>query len=458
MSRKDKIKLGLFVREDGHHVAAWRHPDANGRVMDFGHYRRIAQIAERGKFDFLFLADHPSVPTRGGIAHRSGDVVKFEPLTLLTALAGQTRSIGLVGSASTTFNEPYHLARLFSSLDHLSGGRAGWNVVTSVSTAEANNFSFDELMPHHLRYKRAAEAFDVVTALWDGWEDDAFVIDKASGQYYDPAKVHPTNHKGEHFSVTGPLNVARPLSGYPVIVQAGSSDDGKAFAAKVAEVVFTAQSTFDLAATFYAELKAKAREAGRNEDSIKIMPGAFVLVASTRQEAQDRFDELQGLMEERIGLSMLSMLLGGVDLSKEDPDGPLPEIPESNGRKARSIHLASYAKENNLTIRQLYLSLAASRSHLSIVGTAEDVADQFEHWFIGRAADGFNILPATFPKGLSDFVDLVVPELQRRGLFRKEYEGNDLRTNLGLARPANQFAKEKEQTGSVTKNEVKESA
>lgn len=441
MPREDKLKLGLFIREDGHHIAAWRHSQANAQVMDLGHYVRIAQAAERGKFDFVFLADHPSVSNRGEVSSRSGNVVKFEPLTLLTALAGQTRTIGLVGSASTTFNEPYHIARLFASLDHISSGRAGWNVVTSVSNVEANNFSFDELMPHHLRYRRAAEAFDVVTKLWDSWEDDAFLLDKQAGRYYDPNKLHSPAHKGEYFSVAGALNVARPPSGYPVIVQAGSSEDGKSFAARVAEVIFTAQSSFDLATAFYADVKSRAQAENRDPDAVKIMPGLFVLAAPTRQEAQDRYDELQGLMEEQTGLTMLSMLLGGFDLSGHDLDGPLPDIPEANGRKARSIHLARYAKENNLTIRQLYLSLAASRTHLSVIGTARDIADEMEHWFQGRAADGFNVLPATFPQGLEDFVNLVVPELQRRNIFRNDYEGADLRTNLGLKRPPNQFSR-----------------
>lgn len=427
----------------GHHVAAWRHPDARADGgLNFQHFRQIAQTAERGKFDMIFFADGVAVRDRGGTEALSRSAVAhFEPLTLLSALSVVTERIGLTATVSTTYNEPYHLARKFASLDHLSGGRAGWNLVTSATEVEAKNFNREQHMEHTLRYERAREFVDVATALWDSWEDDAFLRDKESGVYFDPDKLHIPNHRGKHFSVRGPLNVARPLQGYPVIIQAGSSDDGQELAAQTAEVIFTAQQTLAEAQAFYSSVKGKLAKYGRSPDHLKIMPGVFPVIGKTEQEAKDKYEQLQELIHPTIGLGLLSNLLSGVDLSSYPLDGPLPDLPETNLAKSRQKLLIDLAQRENLTIRQLYLRIAGARGHRQILGTPEQIADQLEDWFVNGGADGFNIMPPWLPGGLDEFVDLVIPELQRRGLFRTEYEGRTLRENLGLPRPVNQFSK-----------------
>ncbi len=443
MSTKKQLRLGAFLPGTGHHVAAWRHPNAQADGgLNFQHYRQLAQTAERGKFDMIFLADGVAVRQRGEgkEALSRTSVVHFEPLTLLSALSAVTEHIGLTATVSTTYNEPYHLARKFASLDYLSGGRAGWNLVTSASEAEAKNFNREKHMEHTLRYERAQEFVDVVKALWDSWEDDAFLRDKESGVYFDPDKLHIPNHKGEHFSVRGPLNVARPPQGYPVIIQAGSSEDGKNLAAKTAEVIFTAQQTLQEAQAFYTDVKGRLVKYGRSPDSLKIMPGVFPVIGKTEQEAADKFAQLQELIDPQVGLGLLSTMIGGFDLSGYPVDGPLPDLPETNGGKSRQKLLTELAHRENLTIRQLYLSIAGARGHKQIFGTPEQIADFLEDWFVNGGADGFNIMPPYLPGGLDDFVNLVIPELQRRGLFRTEYEGRTLRENLGLPRPVNQFA------------------
>jgi FMN-dependent oxidoreductase (nitrilotriacetate monooxygenase family) len=428
----------------GHHVAAWRHPDAwaeNG--LSFAHYRQLAQTAEQAKFDMVFLAD--GVAVRRGNSNletlsRSGQTVHFEPLTLLSALSAVTEHVGLVATASTTYNEPYHIARKFASLDYLSGGRAGWNVVTSATEAEAHNFSREHHMDHELRYERAREFVQITKGLWDSWDDDAFIRDKASGVYVDPDKLHVLNHKGDHFSVRGPLNVARPVQGYPVIIQAGASDTGQDFAASTAEVIFTAQQTLADAQAFYAGLKGQLAKYGRSHESLKIMPGVFPVIGRTQEEAQEKYDQLQGLIHPTIGLELLSGLIGGFDLSGYLLDGPLPDLPETNLQKSRLQLVSNLAKREQLTIRQLYEAIAGARGHRTIWGTPEYIADQLEEWFVNDAADGFNIMPPYLPNGLNEFVELVVPILQRRGLFRTQYEGPTLRDNLGLPRPVNQYS------------------
>lgn len=443
MSTKKQLKLGAFLPGTGHHVAAWRHPDAQADGgLNFQHYRQLAQTAERGKFDMIFLADGVAVRERGTgkEALSRTSVVHFEPLTLLSALSVVTEHIGLTATVSTTYNEPYHLARKFASLDHLSGGRAGWNLVTSATEAEAKNFSKEKHMEHTLRYERAKEFVDVVTALWDSWEDDAFLRDKESGIYFDPNKLHIPNHKGEHFSVRGPLNVARPIQGYPVIIQAGSSEDGKNLAAQTAEVIFTAQQTLAEAQAFYTDVKGRLAKYGRSPDSLKIMPGVFPIIGKTEQEAVDKFAQLQELIDSAVGLGLLSTMIGGFDLSAYPLDGPLPDLPETNGGKSRQKLLSDLAQRENLTIRQLYLSIAGARGHKQLLGTPEQIADFLEDWFVNGGADGFNIMPPYLPGSLDDFVNLVIPELQRRGLFRNEYEGRTLRENLGLPHPVNKFA------------------
>lgn len=443
MSAKKQLKLGAFLMSSGHHVAAWRHPDAPADGgLNFQHYRRLAETAERGKFDMIFFADGVAVRERGKgtQAWSRSAVVHFEPLTLLSALSVVTEHIGLAATVSTTYNEPFHLARKFASLDYLSGGRAGWNLVTSATVAEAKNFSREKHMDHTLRYERAKEFVDVVTALWDSWEDDAFLRDKESGIYFDPDKLHIPNHKGKHFSVRGPLNVARPPQGYPVIIQAGSSEDGQNLAAQTAEVVFTAQQTLTEAQAFYSGLKGKLAQYGRSPDHLKIMPGVFPVIGKTEQEAKDKYEQIQALIHPQVGLGLLSGLVGGVDLSGYPLDGPVPDLPDTDLAKSRLKLLTDLAKRENLTIRQLYLAIAGARGHRTILGTPEQIADQLEDWFVNGGADGFNIMPPYLPGGLEEFVDLVIPELQRRGLFRTEYEGRTLRENLGLPRPANQFS------------------
>ncbi|MDZ8025780.1 MAG: LLM class flavin-dependent oxidoreductase [Nostoc sp. SerVER01] len=446
MSQKKQIKLGAFLPGSGHHVAAWRHPNSQADGgLNFQHYKRLAQTAERGKFDMLFLADGLAVWDQGKgreAFSRSGQFsVHFEPLTLLSALSVVTEHIGLVATASTTYDEPFHLARKFASLDYLSGGRAGWNVVTSSAEAAAKNFSREEHLEHSLRYERAREFLEVTSKLWDSWEDDAFLRDKESGIYFDPDKLHIPNHKGKHFSVRGPLNVARPIQGHPVIVQAGSSEAGQDLAAQTAEAIFTAQQTLAEAQNFYSSVKGRLSKYGRSPDHLKIMPGVFPVIGRTEEEAKEKYEQLQELIHPSVGLGLLSGLIGGHDLSKYPLDGPLPDLPDTNGGKSRLQLITDLARRENLTIRQLYLWIAGARGHRTILGTPEQIADQLEDWFVNDGADGFNIMPPWLPGGLDEFVDLVIPELQRRGLFRTQYEGRTLRENLGLPRPVNQFSK-----------------
>lgn len=440
-----QLKLGAFLPAPGHHVAAWRHPNARPEGgLDFNYYTTLVQTAERGKFDMIFLSDGVGIRTHYSDKDelsRWGRVVQFEPLTLLSALAVVTKNIGLTATASTTYNEPFHIARKFASLDYLSGGRSGWNIVTSVTDAEAKNFNLDKQPDHATRYQRAREFMDVVTGLWDSWEDDAFLFDKKSGRYFDPNKLHILNHKGNYFSVQGPLNVARPLQGYPVLVQAGSSDDGQDFAACWAEVMFTAHQTLEQAQTFYRSIKNQINKYGRAADQVKIMPGIFPVVGRTQQEAEDKYATLQALVDPRVGLGLLTGLLGDVDISKFPLDGPLPKLPETQGSTSRQQLIYEQAQRQGLTIRQLYLSVAGGRGHRFILGTPQHIADELENWFMHEGADGFNIMPPYLPDGLNDFVDLVIPELQRRGLFRKEYEGQTLRENLGLTRPSHTYKK-----------------
>ncbi|QRX83291.1 LLM class flavin-dependent oxidoreductase [Glaciimonas sp. PAMC28666] len=441
------MKLGAFLQATGHHVAGWRHPDAEANAgRSIAHYRQIAQTAERAKFDALFLADGVAIRAHDtDTLYRTARGATFEPLTLLSALSAVTERIGLVATVSTTYNEPFHVARKFASLDHLSDGRAGWNVVTSWSDAEARNFNLDKHPEHGARYERAEEFVDVVKGLWDSWEDDAFTLDKASGTHFDPTKLHTLNHHGRHFSVRGPLNVARPIQGHPVIVQAGSSERGQELAARTAEVIFTAQQSLEDAQKFYAGLKGKLAKYGRDPSRLKIMPGVFPVVGRTEAEAQEKHEQLQSLIDPSVGLAMLSHHLGGIDLTGYPLDGPIPhDLQEPNGTKSRFQLVSGIALKENLTLRQLSLRVATARGHWSIYGTPESIVDRLEDWFLHGAADGFNIMPPTLPGGLDDFVALVLPELRRRGLFRTEYEGRTLRDHLGLARPPHQRKRQEE--------------
>ncbi|MBN3724552.1 LLM class flavin-dependent oxidoreductase [Burkholderia sp. Ac-20379] len=437
--RTGRLSLGAFLYPTGHHIAAWRHPDTQADAgVDFRHYVKLAQTAEAAKFDLVFLAD--GVGTRGDdveflsrTAHSYN--AQFEPLTLLSALAAVTERIGLVGTASTSFNEPYHVARKFASLDHISGGRAGWNLVTSSNRHEAENFNRDEHIAHADRYDRAEEFADVVRGLWDSWDDDAFVRDKASGRFFDPAKRHVLKHRGKFFQVRGPLNVARAPQGHPVVVQAGSSEAGRRLAARTAEVIFTAQQTLDDAVAFYADVKGRMAEWGRDPDELKIMPGVFPVVGRDESEAHEKFEALQQLIDPVVGLALVSGLTGGFDLSAYPFDGPIPELPETNASKSRQTLTLDLARRENLTIRQLALRVAGARGHWQVIGSPKQIADALEERFVNHGADGFNVMAPTLPGGLEDFVSLVLPELRRRGLFRDEYEGKTLRQHLGLARP-----------------------
>lgn len=440
---KKQLKLGAFLMIPGHHVAAWRYPNVEANhVLNFEFVKQQAQIAERGKFDMVFLADGVSAGYRTS-SFEQQSTVYFEPFTLLSSLAAVTSKIGLVGTVSTTYNEPFNVARKFASLDHISNGRAAWNVVTSTGKEAANNFGYKEELIHANRYERAEEFVDVAKKLWDSWEDDAIVYDKEYAQYVDKERVHEINHEGKWFNVTGPLNIARPVQGYPVIVQAGSSDAGRELAARTAEVIFTAWQTLEEAQDFYRDVKSRMKKYGRNPDELKIMPGVYPIVGKTIEEAEEKRKRLLDLIPESLGVSRLSQQLG-VDLSGYPVDGPLPELPdvsEINGNKSRFQLVKDLADREQLTIRQLYQRIAGARGHREILGTPEQIADQLQEWFENKAADGFNVMPPTFPDGLTDFVELVIPELQSRGIFRTEYEGSTLREHLGLTRPVNQFAK-----------------
>ncbi|MCB8878016.1 LLM class flavin-dependent oxidoreductase [Acidisoma silvae] len=438
---KRQIKLGAFLHETGHHVAAWRLPEAQADGgANFAHYVELARIAERGRFDMLFLADSVGIwHGHEEALNRTARVAHFEPLTLLSALAAVTSHIGFVATATTTYNEPYHVARKFASLDLISGGRAGWNLVTSSNAQEAFNFSRDAHLAHADRYVRAREFARVVQGLWDSWDDDAFVRDKESGIFFKSEGLHVLNHVGPAFQVRGPLNVPRSPQGQPVLVQAGSSEAGRGLAAATAEAIFTAHQTLAEAQAFYSDVKAKAVANGRHPDDVKIMPGIFPVIGETKLEAEEKFERLQDLVHPDVGLSLLSSMIG-LDLRGQDVDGPLPPIPESETGKSRARLLSDLAERESLSIRQLYQHIAGARGHKQIVGTPAEIADHLEEWFIQGAADGFNVMPPHLPGGLVEFVDLVIPELQRRGLFRREYEGKTLRENLGLSRPENRFA------------------
>lgn len=444
MARKGQIKLGLSIRRLGYHVAAWRHPEVDpGRAECFPRFVETVQAAERAKFDMVFLADGLAVRANdnpAGSLARSSENVELEPLTLLSALAPMTRHIGLVATSSTTYNEPYHVARRYASLDHISGGRAGWNVVTSWSEQEALNFSREKHLEHATRYDRAKEFVEVVTGLWDSWESDAFVHDKQGGAFYDPAKLHVLNHRGPHFQVRGPLTSSRTPQGRPVIVQAGASEQGREISAAHADLVYT--NEYDLAAAkgYFRDIKDRLPRYGREDGDLKITPGIQPIVAATRQEARDKVQQLQELIDPLTGMASLYGLLG--DLSGYDVDAPLPDDFVALGKTSNAKLTLDMARRENLTIRQLYMRIGAKAGIRQIVGTAADIADDLEHWFQEEGCDGFNVCPSHLPQGIDDFARFVVPELQRRGLFRTEYEGTTLRENLGLKPYVNRYERE----------------
>ena len=439
MTTARQLKLGAFMRPVSIHTGAWRYPgawrDAN---FNFQHLKRLAQTLERGKFDAFFMADHLALLNMPVDAlKRSHTATSFEPFTLLSALSQATEHLGLVATASTSFDEPFHIARRFASLDHLSNGRAGWNIVTTSNPDAALNFGLEQHLDHDQRYARAREFYDVVTGLWDSWADDAFVRDAESGVFFDPAKLHTLNHRGEHLSVRGPLHIARPVQGWPVIVQAGSSEPGRQLAAETAEVIFAAPSTLEEGRAFYADVKARLAPLGRERDHLKILPAAFVVVGDTLEQAREIRARLDSLVHYESAIASLSIALG-TDASRFDPDGYLPPIPETNDSKSSRERVLAIADREQLTVRQLAQRLGGYAG-LAFVGTPQTIADQMQEWLEREGSDGFNIMFPWLPGGLDDFVDKVVPQLQARGILRREYEGTTLRENLGLPRPANRF-------------------
>ena len=432
--RPDKMRIGLSTRRVGYHIAAWRHPSVQpGGQEQLAFFVENARLAEQGKLDFLFLADGLGIVAHdyppGSLSH-SNENVEFEPLTLLSALAPLTRHVGLIATASTTYDEPFHIARRYASLDHLSGGRAGWNVVTSWSELEALNFSREQHLDKDVRYERAREFVQVVLGLWNSWEADAFLHDKATGRFFDDRKLNVLNHKGKHFQVRGPLSVSRTPQGRPVVVHAGVSEPGREIAAAYADLFYTNDYDLDHARGFYADIKRRLPAHGRSPDDIKILPGVQIFTAPTRAEARDKFDELQALIDPVVGISVLCNLLG--DFSKADPDGPIPDDVALTLRTSNAEKTIALARAEGLTVRQLYQRIGGKAGIRQIIGTPSEVVDDLVTWFEGRACDGFNICPSHSPENVRDFVELVVPELQSRGLFRTEYEGTTLRENLGL--------------------------
>jgi FMN-dependent oxidoreductase (nitrilotriacetate monooxygenase family) len=437
-----KMRLGLSIRGHGYHPAAWRHPDvpADG-TLDVEHYVRNTKIAEHGKLDMIFFADGAGIRQgdnpRGALARTGRDMVEMEPMTLLPALAMVTEHVGLVTTASTTYNEPYNLARKFATLDLISRGRAGWNVVASWSEHEAQNFGLETTLDYDTRYARSAEFVEVVKGLWDSWEDGALLFDKATGQYFDATKMHVLNHQGRFFKVRGPLNVAGMPQGHPVIVQAGASEQGRELGAATAEVIYAIHNSLDSAKRYYADVKTRMSKYGRAPDDLKIMPAFCPVVGRTRAEARAQYDQLQAMIDPLAGLGSLYSSFG--DLSGYPLDGPVPDDAlGTQEHRSVSAQLVEWVRREKPTIRELY-----SRSGLTgsaRIGTPADIADGMQEWFEAAACDGFNITPATLPGGGEDFVEMVVPELQRRGLFRTEYEGRTLRENLGLRPVVNRYS------------------
>ncbi|MBB3312555.1 alkanesulfonate monooxygenase [Rhizobium sp. BK196] len=440
MTRSRQLRLGAFMRPVSLHTGAWRYPgsypDAN---FNFAHIKSFAQKLEAAKFDAFFMADHLAVLNMPVEAlKRSHTVTSFEPFTLLSALAAVTERIGLAATASTTFDEPYHVARRFASLDHISNGRAAWNIVTTSNPDAALNFGLDEHVEHGERYKRAREFYDVVTGLWDSFADNAFIRDRESGIYFDPEKMHVLNHKGDELSVRGPLNIARPVQGWPVIVQAGQSDPGRQLAAETAEVVFCSPRDLDGGKALYADIKGRMQAIGRNPDHLKMLPAAFVVIGDSIEEARTKRLSLDSLVHYDSAIASLSIALGH-DASAFDPDAALPkDIPETNASKTGRAQVIKLAQEENLTVRQL-AQRYGGYSGLAFVGTPRSIADEMERWLDEEGSDGFNVVFPYLPQGLDDVTTRLVPELQRRGIFRNEYEGMTLREHLGLPRPKNRF-------------------
>jgi len=435
--KKRQLILSTFVQRYGTHANAWRRPETKaGGNPDFNEWASTVQLLERGKFDIAFFADF--VGNSGADTDRVGRHPQgggFEPLTLTAALSQVTKHIGLVATVNTNFNEPYNIARRFASLDHLTGGRIGWNVVSSLSEGAAQSFGVDNPLDHAGRYERAAEFIEVTKALWDTWDDGAFDHpNKETGQFLDPGSVHPIHHHGKHFTVDTLIDLARPIQGYPVFFQAGNSETGREFAAQHAELIYAAAQTIEEAKAYYDDVKARLAKYGREPDDLRVIPGLFYHIGSSRQEADEKYQSYR----ESYDLTDRRQLFG-IDLSEHPLDGPLPEnLPEPVNGIGRWRQAVALARRENLSIRELILRFSIVQGHRIVVGTPVDIADQIEDWFVNGAADGYNLKPSFLPDSLEDFVNLVVPELQKRGIFRTEYEGKTLRENLGFKRPPNQ--------------------
>jgi FMN-dependent oxidoreductase (nitrilotriacetate monooxygenase family) len=443
---KRELHFGAFLFTPGTHSAGWRHPEADVETdMDFGRYVALARMAERGLMDCVFFQDTAAVPGSAALdgsapfRPEGGRHVWPEPATLLAALAPVTSHIGLIATATTTYNEPYNIARRFATIDAISGGRAGWNLVTSQVEDEAMNFGAEKHMDHGLRYERAEEFYDVVAGLWDSWDEGAFPRDKATGRYMDPSKVHFLNHEGKHFKVRGPLNVARSKQGRPVVAQAGSSEVGRSLSARCADVVFTAQVTIPEGQAFCGDLRERAQRFGRGAEDIRVLPGLTVFCGATDSEARAKYELLEGMISDDAAMKLLARLCGDLNIYDYPVDGPLPDLPPSNAARARQEMVVAKARAENLSIRQIARYLGTSMGHQVVVGTPKMVADMMEAWLMSGACDGFNLLSPYYPGPLEDMVELVVPELQRRGIYRTAYAGTTLRANLGVPVPRSRY-------------------
>ncbi len=436
-----EMHLNLFIHSRGHHEASWRHPASSSLALtDVRYYQDLAQKAEAGLFDSLFLADQLAIGTDVKDGARAG----LEPLTLLSALAVTTSRIGLIATVSTTYTEPFNLARQFASIDHISGGRVGWNIVTSWLAPAARNYGGTSQVSHAERYERAEEFLGVVKGLWDSWPGDARLDDRSNGESAQAEQIRPIDHEGTHYRVAGPLNLPRSPQGRPVLVQAGSSDTGRDFAARHAEAIFTAQLEKASAQEFYADLKSRVTAEGRSTDQVLVLPGFSPLIASTEAEAQQLADELNALSDPEVGRKRLSGRFGGYDFSHLPLDEPLtaddfPDPSTVEAARSRTEVIVGLVQREGLTLRQLLAVLAGARGHYTFVGTPEQVADFMEEWFTDGAADGFNVMPPLLPSMLEVFIDDVIPLLQKRGLFRTAYEGETLRAHYGLSAVESQF-------------------
>jgi len=426
-----QLHLGVFVLGTGNHMAGWRYDGAYTTHMELPVMQEIGRIAERGKFDLLFISDSMAMdPT-----DHPSFMCRFEPTTLITALAATTTHIGLGATVSSSFSEPYNVARIFGSIDHISGGRSAWNVVTSSNPKAALNFNLDEHIEHERRYERANEFVDVVRGLWDCWEDGAIVADKVTGRFIDADKVRSLNHRGRFFKVRGPLNMSRCPQGHPVIIQAGGSPSGLELAARTADVVFSVVQELGPAKAAYANLKGRMAKYGRAPEALAVLPGVMPIIGDSDAQAREILAKLQSWITPSNAATLVASRIG-YDVSGHPLDGPVPPPPAGLNSQTFPVVLYEMAQREKMTLRDLYNLTAAARGHWVICGTPKKISDTLEEWFVAGAADGFNILPAWFPGAFADFVDRVVPELQRRGLYRREYHGSTLREHLGLPRVA----------------------